>query len=56
MRNAKFSILILVFATLFFGCERKIEPKKSEFEVTATLDVKGVALDPNDIVEVRMIG
>ncbi|WP_240911218.1 hypothetical protein [Yeosuana marina] len=28
MRNEKVSLLILVFASLIFGCEQKTEPKK----------------------------
>ena len=55
MRNAKFSILILVFTTLIFGCERKVESKKSEFKVAQDYSEFTTKMENNDTLNIGVV-
>ncbi|MBA6316909.1 hypothetical protein [Cellulophaga baltica] len=55
MRNKKFSILILVFATLIFGCKQKTEPKKSEFKVAKDYSEFTTKMENNDTLNIGVV-
>lgn len=55
MRNEKFSILILVFATLIFGCEQKVESKKSEFKVAQDYSEFTTKMENNDTLNIGVV-
>ncbi|WP_292944734.1 hypothetical protein [Olleya sp. UBA1516] len=55
MRNAKFSILIFVFTILIFGCERKVEPKKSEFKVAQDYSEFTTKMENNDTLNIGVV-
>ncbi len=55
MRNEKFSILILVFVTLIFGCKQKVEPKKSEFKVAQNYSEFATKMENNDTLNIGVV-
>ncbi|HBO29405.1 MAG TPA: hypothetical protein DIV44_02255 [Leeuwenhoekiella sp.] len=55
MRNEKFNILILIFATLIFGCEKKVEPKKSEFKVAQDYSEFTTQMENNDTLNIGVV-
>ncbi len=55
MKNGKFSILILVFITLFFGCKQKSEPKTSEFKVAKDYSEFSTKMENNDTINIGVV-
>ncbi|WP_290700913.1 hypothetical protein [Lacinutrix sp.] len=55
MRNEKVSLLILVFASLIFGCEQKTEPKKSKFKVAQDYSEFATEMENNDTLNVGVV-
>ena len=55
MRNVKFNILILVFAIIVFGCEQKVEPKKSEFKVAEDYSEFKMKMENNDTLNIGVV-
>ncbi|MBC8883155.1 hypothetical protein H9X57_06325 [Flavobacterium piscinae] len=52
MRNKNFNILILVFSTLIFGCEQKVEPEKSAFKVAQDYASFKTKMENNDTLNI----
>jgi len=55
MKNEKFNILILVFTVLIFGCEQKVEPKKSEFKVAQDYSEFTTQMENNDTLNIGVV-
>ena len=55
MRNEKFNILILAFTTLIFGCNQKVEPKKSEFKVAQDYAEFTTKMENNDTLNIGVV-
>ncbi|MEE9432147.1 MAG: hypothetical protein V3V16_13945 [Melioribacteraceae bacterium] len=55
MENEKFSILILVFVSLIFGCEQKIELKKSKFKVAQDYSEFTTKMENNDTLNIGVV-
>jgi Fe-S cluster assembly iron-binding protein IscA len=55
MRNEKFNILILIFTILIFGCEQKVEPKRSEFKVAQDYSEFKTEMENNDTLNIGVV-
>ncbi len=55
MRNKKFGILILVFASLIFGCEQKTESKKTDFKVAQDYSDFTTKMENNDTLNIGVV-
>jgi Fe-S cluster assembly iron-binding protein IscA len=55
MKNEKFNILILVFTALIFGCDQKVELKKSEFKVAQDYSEFTTQMENNDTLNIGVV-
>ena len=55
MKNKNFGILILVFASLNFGCEQKPEPKISDFKVAQDYAEFTTKMENNDTLNIGVL-